>query len=88
MLAPFALSFTVVLVFAKILDEMMVEQERLLSVVGIDYSPLRDLLASGQWKKADEETGALMLSISHRVATGWLREEDIEAFPCLDLHSY
>lgn len=39
MLAPFALSFTVVLVFAKILDEMMVEQERLLLAVGIDYSP-------------------------------------------------
>jgi hypothetical protein len=60
----------------------MLEGSELLSTVGVDYSPLRDLLASGQWKKADEETGAIMLKISGRVAAGWLREEDIETFPC------
>jgi hypothetical protein len=65
----------------------MLEGSELLSTVGVDYSPLRDLLASGQWKKADEETGAIMLKISGRVAAGWLREEDIETFPCADLQT-
>ncbi len=65
----------------------MPEQEKLLSAVGADYVPLHGLLASGQWKKADEETGALMLKISRRVTVGWLREEHIETFPCTDLLS-
>jgi len=51
----------------------VLEGNELLSDVGVDYSPLRDLLSSGQWKKADEETGAIMLKISGRVAAGWLR---------------
>ena len=65
----------------------MTESSELLSHVGVEYSPLRDLLSSGQWKKADEETGAIMLKISGRVAAGWLREEDIETFPCADLQT-
>jgi hypothetical protein len=35
----------------------MPEQDELLSSVGVDYTSLRGLLASGQWQKADEETG-------------------------------
>lgn len=58
---------------------------KLLLSVGVDYAPLQDLLASSQWQKADEETAAVMLKISRRVAASWLREEDIESFPCLDL---
>lgn len=65
----------------------MLEGDKLLSDVGVDYAPLRDLLSSGQWKKADEQTGAIMLKISGRVAAGWLREEDIETFPCADLQT-
>lgn len=51
----------------------------------VDYAPLRNLLASGQWQKADEETGAVMLRIAHRVTAGLLREEDIQEIPCPDL---
>ncbi|MDV2997566.1 MAG: hypothetical protein CLLPBCKN_006395 [Chroococcidiopsis cubana SAG 39.79] len=65
----------------------MLEDDELLSDVGVDYTPLRDLISSGQWKKADEETGAIMLKISGRVTAGWLREEDIETFPCADLQT-
>jgi hypothetical protein len=36
---------------------MMANQEKLLSAV-VKYSLLRDLLVSGQWKKANEQTGA------------------------------
>ncbi len=65
----------------------MAKQQKLLSAVGVDYAPLHSLLASGQWKKADEETAALMLKISRRAEAGWLREDDIESFPCADLLS-
>ena len=62
-------------------------QDELLAGVGVDYTPLHNLLVSGQWQKADEETGALMLKIARRVVAGWLREEDIQQFPCLDLET-
>lgn len=65
----------------------MLERNELLSSVGVDYTPLYSLLASSQWQKADEETGAVMLKIARRVTAGWLREEDIEIFPCQDLLS-
>ncbi|MBD2609293.1 GUN4 domain-containing protein [Scytonema hofmannii FACHB-248] len=44
-----------------------------MSTVGADYTKLRDLLASGQRQKADEETGTVMRKIARRVDAGWLR---------------
>ena len=55
------------------------------SEVGIDYSPLEKLLGSGTWRKADELTWQIMLEVANREAEGWLRIEDIEAFPSTDL---
>lgn len=54
---------------------------------GIDYTELRNFLAGGQWKEADQETMAIMLRIGDREAKDWLREEDIENFPGTDLHT-
>lgn len=65
----------------------MSQEDELLSAVGVDYTQLRDLLAAGQWKEADEETGAVMLKITRRVTAGWLTEEDIQKFPCPDLQT-
>jgi WD40 repeat protein len=59
--------------------------DELISERGIDYTRLRDLLAARQWSEADRETTTLMLKISGREVEGWLREEDIENFPCADL---
>lgn len=36
--------------------------------------PLRDLLASGEWKKADEETQNIMLKLAGREKEGFLRD--------------
>lgn len=63
------------------------ETDALSSAVGIDYRTLRDLLAAEQWKKADEETAAVMLKVGGREKEGCLRMEDIEKFPCPDLHT-
>ena len=65
----------------------MSQQDELLSAIDVDYSQMRDLLAASQWQKADEETGAVMLKIVRRVTAGWLREEDIQEFPCPDLQT-
>jgi len=62
-------------------------QDELISSVGVDYTSLCSELASGQWQKADEETGAIMLKITRRVTAGWLTEEDIQEFPCPDLQT-
>lgn len=55
------------------------------SEVGIDYNNLMKLLSKGKWKKADEETWALMLKASDREEEGWLSVEDIRSFPPTDL---
>jgi WD40 repeat protein/O-acetyl-ADP-ribose deacetylase (regulator of RNase III) len=62
-----------------------VVRDRLGSESGFDSTQLRDLLAAEQWQEAAQETTALMLRISSREAEGWLRQEDIENFPCTDL---
>jgi uncharacterized caspase-like protein len=54
---------------------------------GLDYTKLRDLLATGKWKKADEETANKMLQVAERTSEGWLRVEDIDQFPCEDLRT-
>jgi hypothetical protein len=57
------------------------------SAKGIDYRKLEDLLKRQQWKQADEETANVMLQAANRTKEGWLREEDIDNFPCEDLRT-
>jgi hypothetical protein len=60
------------------------------SAKGIDYRKLEDLLKRQQWKQADEETTNVMLQAANRTnrtSEGWLREEDIDNFPCEDLRT-
>lgn len=54
---------------------------------GIDYVPLQKLLASGQWREANEKTGQLFQQATHRTAPGWVRSDDIAVFPCWDLQT-
>ncbi len=54
---------------------------------GVDYTRLRDLLAVGKWKQADRETANLILKVAEREQEGWLRNEDMENFPCQDLRT-
>jgi uncharacterized caspase-like protein len=54
---------------------------------GVDYTKLRDLLATGKWQKADEETENKMLEAAGRKEDGWLTSQDIDRFPCEDLRT-
>jgi hypothetical protein len=54
---------------------------------GVDYTKLRDLLAQGKWREADEETLLVMLKVAGREEEGWLGVKDIEKFPCTDLRT-
>lgn len=51
----------------------------------IDYTQLRELLASGKRREADKETATVMLKAAGRESSGYLRVEDIDNFPCEDL---
>jgi tetratricopeptide (TPR) repeat protein len=55
------------------------------SAVGMNYTRLRDLLAAGKWKEADEETRRVMLSVGKREKESWLDTKSIDNFPCEDL---
>lgn len=62
-------------------------QLSLASDVGINYTYLRDLLAAGQWKKADRVTARVMLIVAKRESEGWLDSDSINNFPCTDLRT-
>jgi len=52
---------------------------------GVDYTNLRDLLASGKWKEADEETTKKMLEVANSTSLRYLMNYDINSFPVEDL---
>lgn len=57
------------------------------SEVGMDYSQLEELLASGRWREADEYTWLILLAIIQQEEPGSLTLEDIAAFPMTDLQT-
>ena len=61
--------------------------DNLSSEKNVDYTRLRDLLADGKWKEADQETLAVMLKAAGREQEGYLDIKSIETFPCADLRT-
>jgi serine/threonine protein kinase len=51
------------------------------------YHRLRDLLKTGNWTEADEETARVMLQVAGREEEGWLNLESIKSFPSEDLRA-
>lgn len=52
-----------------------------------DYTKLEQLLAAGQWKEADGETGNKMLELVYQRKDGRYEKEDIENLLCPDLRA-
>jgi uncharacterized caspase-like protein len=69
------------------LPQAIEPEVELLSEKNVDYTRLRNLLAAGKWKEADEETFAVMLKAAGREQEGYLNIESIETFPCADLRT-
>lgn len=61
------------------------EEVHPLSEVGMDYNSLIELLATGDWKTANDYTWEIILYLAERQEEKWLRVEDIETLPCTDL---
>ena len=51
------------------------------------YQTLKDHLANGRWRKADEETFKVMLEVAGQTKRGYLFPDDIKQFPCEDLRT-
>ncbi|MBO1050731.1 MAG: protein kinase [Dolichospermum sp. DET73] len=58
-----------------------------LQTSNMDYRKLRDYLAQGKWKEADDQTKRVMLAVAKREKEGWLDVESIDNFPCEDLRT-
>jgi predicted transcriptional regulator len=54
---------------------------------GVDYDRLRNLLAIGKWREADEETRSFILCLVRREIEGSLRAQDINKLPSQDLQT-
>lgn len=61
------------------------QYNQLKSEVGLDYRPLRDLLADENYRQADQFTWYLMLQASDRQAEGCLNLQALRQFPQVDL---
>ena len=61
--------------------------DSLKSARGVDYTRLRDLLATGEWKEADQKTFKVMLKAARREKEGWFDTNSIENFPGDDLRT-
>lgn len=59
--------------------------EEMLAKGGMDYRPLREMLAKGEWKEADRETDRVMLAVMNKGEDDFLWSEDFDNFPCEDL---
>ncbi|PSF37177.1 hypothetical protein C7H19_12150 [Aphanothece hegewaldii CCALA 016] len=51
----------------------------------IDYAPLRILLATQQWRQANEKTIELLLQATGRSKQGWIPPETLKKLSCWDL---
>jgi hypothetical protein len=73
---------------AKVKEALIIfDNAQLKSDVGMNYRKLRDYLAQGKWKEADEETLRVMLAVAKREKEGWLDDKSIDNFPCADLRT-
>ncbi|MBD0264121.1 MAG: GUN4 domain-containing protein, partial [Tolypothrix sp. Co-bin9] len=72
---------------AETLQRQKQKTDDLPSEKGVDYTKLRDLLAAGKWKDADEETLVVMLKAAGREEESYLDYESIQNFPCTDLRT-
>ncbi|MBR8837482.1 MAG: GUN4 domain-containing protein [Stigonema ocellatum SAG 48.90 = DSM 106950] len=61
--------------------------DNLSSDVGVDYTRLRNLLSSGNWKDADYETSLVMLEVVGRESGEWIEPKELLNFPCTDLRT-
>lgn len=59
----------------------------LISEVEADYTRLRYLLRSHQYREADWETYRMVLKVAQREREGWLRHTDIDDFPSADIRT-
>lgn len=51
-----------------------------------EYIRLKNLLAAGRWREANETTRTIILKAVSREKEGWLADEQIQNFPCQVLH--
>ena len=70
-----------------LIPKQVAAEVNLVSAVGMNYRELRDLLVAKKWKEADEETSRVMMKVAGREKEGLLDTEDIDKFPCEDLHT-
>jgi serine/threonine protein kinase len=61
--------------------------DRLISEVGVNYTNLQHLLASGKWKQADQETWMVMCLAIGKSTNAYLLPGDIEKLPNEDLQT-
>lgn len=66
----------------KPIDRVPLRSER-----GVDYRQLRELLRAKLWRKADGETGRIMLKATKRNGLGYFDPLEIEKFSCQDLRT-
>ncbi|PZV12394.1 MAG: hypothetical protein DCF20_17565 [Pseudanabaena sp.] len=66
-------------------DETHTQPQPLTSSTGVDYTKLRDLLSSGRWQEANQETWNVMCQAAHKNIGSVLTADEIKQIACDDL---
>ncbi len=61
--------------------------DTLAATAGVDYQPLEQSLAAGDWLTADSQTHTVMLRVMGHDRGEYLNFDDLAAFPCTDLQT-
>ena len=59
--------------------------QSLVSEIGVDYTPLQNLLSRNKWQEADQQTWTLLCQALDKRLGYYLTSGDIEKLPCEDL---
>ena len=70
--------------FGTLTSENLETEISNLSERGVDYTKLRELLATEKWAEADDETDTIMLLIAGKEKVGYLDVLDIQKYFCED----
>ncbi len=64
---------------------MTLDENELISAVGVEYGKLQYLLAVQKWREADVETWVVLCEVLGKRAKSYLFQDDIDSLPCEDL---
>jgi hypothetical protein len=84
-LPAFTILLSIALSLSPILPLLSQTPDLTSPTTGLDYTSLKNLLAKGEWRAANDATRTFILKATGRERQGWFAIEDLQKLACWDL---